>query len=203
MPGGLPGRGMAAANGGGLCIISDAPPTATFRFRFRVNCRPGVTRRVGFRPAVGLYYGAGGVIRLRQICGWGRRRMRCDGGWQRVFQGGGFAVLTEPIGTPGRFVITAAGGAGRRCALDGWGGNRCLAGAAAEFGRRARIPTGPGGRRAELPPGSRDVNAAAGGGVFAVRAGAGFYIGLSFWYGAMRLIGGVRFGGVRRSKVGG
>ena len=91
-----------------------------------------------------------------------------------MIQGGGFAVLTEPIGTPGRFVITAAGGAGRGWALDGWGGNQRATGLAAEFGRRARIPTGLGGRRAGLPPGSRDGNAAAGGGVFAVWVGRDF-----------------------------
>ena len=186
---------MAAAIGGGLCIISDAPPTATFRFRFRVNCRPGVTRRVGFRPAVGLYYGRGWCDaamvgpRAGPAADALRRRLATGITGRRFCR----PYRTEPIGTPGRFTITAAGGAGRRCALDGRGGNRRLAGAAAEFGRRAGIPTGPGGRRVGPAPGNRDGNAAAGGGVFAVRAGAGFYIGLSFWYGGLRLISGVRF----------
>ena len=66
----------------------------------------------------------------------------------------------------------------------------------------------PGASRSNGKPGCRAAIAPLPGGNGAVAGmGAGFYIGCSFWYGVMRSIRGVRFGvvrfgGVRRSKVG-
>ena len=78
--------------------------------------------------------GVGGVMRPRQICGRGRRRLHCGGcrsagrrwaggGWQRVFQGGGFAVLTEPI-RDARSVRHYRGGWGRAALGFGWPGRQ-------------------------------------------------------------------------------
>ena len=82
----------------------------------------------------------------------------------------------------------AGDAAGRRSAS---GGVR-LAGGKPESIRRIGVPAGAGMVKGWAVRPSRDPETLSAG-VANVPGGTGFYIGLSFWYGAMRLISGVRF----------
>ena len=103
-----------------------------------------------------------------------------------------------------RFVTVVQAAVGRWATTAESPGGKCSPRRGRRFLNRliGWLSVAPGARRGDGKPGCRAASVPVpGGNGAAAGMGAGFYIGCSFWYGVMRLIGVVRFGFVRFGGV--